>query len=81
MNIKINIVRNSLFIIGAILVLIGLIGFFDNPVFGIFPVNILWDLIYIVGGLLVIIFAIHNDKNDDKSIKKETDSIEKNITI
>jgi len=62
MNIKINIVRNSLFIIGAILVLIGLIGFFDNPVFG-------------------IIFAIHNDKNDDKSIKKETDSIEKNITI
>ena len=37
-------------VIGAVLVLVGLVGFFNNPILGYFGVNIWQNLLHIVGG-------------------------------
>ena len=38
--------------IGAVLVLVGLLGFFNNPILGLFGVNTAQNLLHIVGGAL-----------------------------
>ena len=45
-------------VIGVVLVLLGLIGFVNNPVFGIFGVNVLQDLLHLVVGGLGIWLAM-----------------------
>lgn len=39
-------------IVGVILILVGIIGFFNNPVLGIFGVDTLHNLVHIVTGLI-----------------------------
>ena len=39
-------------IIGAVLILVGLIGFFNNPIFGLFGVNPAQNVLHLVGGAL-----------------------------
>ena len=41
-------------ILGAILILVGLIGFVNNPIFGLFGVNVLHNLIHIVTGAALV---------------------------
>lgn len=41
-------------ILGAILLLVGIIGFVNNPVLGIFPVNNLHNLVHIVSGVVLV---------------------------
>ena len=40
-------------IIGIVIALIGIIGFFNNPVFGILGVNMASNIVHLLGGLLI----------------------------
>lgn len=44
-------------VIGAVLLLVGLLGFFNNPILGLFGVNTAQNMLHIVGGLLGIWLA------------------------
>ena len=41
-------------VIGVVLILLGLIGFFNNPILGYFGVNIAQNLLHLVGGALIL---------------------------
>ena len=45
-------------VIGVVLVLLGLVGFVNAPVLGIFGVNMAQDLLHLVGGALIIWLAM-----------------------
>jgi len=45
-------------VIGAVLVLLGLVGFVQAPVLGIFGVNIWQNLLHLVGGALILWLAM-----------------------
>ena len=45
-------------VIGAVLVLLGLVGFVNNPVLGLFGVNIAQNLLHLVGGALILWLAM-----------------------
>jgi hypothetical protein len=40
-------------IIGAVVALVGILGFFQNPVLGIFGVNLYSNIIHLLGGAIV----------------------------
>jgi hypothetical protein len=41
-------------VVGAVLLLVGIIGFFNNPVFSLFPVNGLHNAIHLISGAIGI---------------------------
>ena len=45
-------------VIGVVLLLLGLVGFVNNPILGIFGVNIYQDLLHLVGGALILWLAM-----------------------
>ena len=45
-------------VIGAVLVLLGLVGFVNNPILGIFGVNLYQDVLHLVGGALILWLAM-----------------------
>ena len=45
-------------VIGAVLVLLGLVGFVYNPILGLFRVNLAQDLLHLVGGALILWLAM-----------------------
>ncbi len=45
-------------VIGAVLVLLGLVGFVNAPILGIFGVNLAQNLLHLVGGALVLWLAM-----------------------
>ena len=45
-------------IIGAVLVLLGLVGFVNAPVLGIFGVNVAQNVLHLVGGAIIIWLAM-----------------------
>ncbi len=55
-------VKNSVLVLGIVFVLIGLLGFFNNPIIGLFAVNALHDLVHLLSGILAIIFAVNSEK-------------------
>ena len=44
-------------IIGAVLVLLGLVGFVNAPILGIFGVNVAQNILHLVGGALILWLA------------------------
>ena len=44
-------------VIGVVLVLLGIVGFFNNPVLGIFGVNLYQNILHLVGGGVILAFA------------------------
>jgi len=44
-------------VIGAVLALLGLVGFVNNPILGIFGVNVAQDVLHLVGGALILWLA------------------------
>ena len=44
-------------VLGVVLVLLGLVGFFNNPVLGYFGVNAAQNLLHLVGGAVVFWFG------------------------
>lgn len=49
--------RNAMYTMGFILLLVGLIGFFNDPVLGIFEVDTTHNLVHVLSGILAIVFA------------------------
>jgi hypothetical protein len=49
--------KNIMYTLGVVLLLVGLIGFFNDPVFGIFETDTVHNLVHIVSGILAIGFA------------------------
>lgn len=50
--------KNIILAIGVILLAVGVIGFFNNPVFGIFAVDTLHNIIHLATGALAVVFAM-----------------------
>ena len=46
--------RIAAIVLGIIFVLIGLLGFFNNPVLGLFEVNTAHNLIHIISGIVLL---------------------------
>ena len=46
--------------LGAILIIAGVIGFFNNPLIGLFEMNIVQKIIYIAVGLIGILLALRD---------------------
>lgn len=46
--------RIAAIVIGIILVLVGLLGFFNNPVIGLFQVNPAHNLVHIISGIVLL---------------------------
>ena len=44
-------------VIGAVLVLLGIVGFFNSPILGYFGVNLYQNLLHLVGGALILWLA------------------------
>mgnify|MGYP001567659468 FL=1 len=44
-------------VIGAVLFLVGIIGFFNNPIFGLFGVNAAQNVLHLVGGAAIVWFG------------------------
>ncbi len=49
--------KNILYVLGAIFIILGLLGFFNNPILGTFQVDALHNVIHLATGVLAIIFA------------------------
>ena len=45
-------------VIGAVLVLLGLVGFVNYPILGLFGVNVAQDILHLAGGALIIWLAM-----------------------
>jgi hypothetical protein len=52
--------KTGLIIFGVVFILIGLMGFFNNPVLSTFPVNTLHNWIHIISGILALMFAMQS---------------------
>jgi hypothetical protein len=50
-------IRNILYVFGAIFIVIGLLGFVQDPVLGIFEVDGMHNIVHLVSGILAIWFA------------------------
>jgi hypothetical protein len=49
--------QKVLTVLGVILILVGILGFFNDPVLGIFEVDAVHNIIHLATGILAVIFA------------------------
>lgn len=49
--------KNILYVLGAVFLVIGVLGFFNNPILGVFHVNLAHNIIHLVSGVLAIYFG------------------------
>jgi len=49
--------KKAAIVIGIVLILVGIWGFVQNPVAGLFNVNVLHDLVHIITGIVLLIGA------------------------
>lgn len=52
--------KNLSYIFGIVMVLLGIAGFFYDPIFGLFKVGTIHNVIYIVLGLILLVMAPKN---------------------
>ena len=53
--------KTIVMVLGVVVLLVGVIGYFNNPVLSLFPVNGLHNLVHLAIGVLLIIFAMRGD--------------------
>lgn len=44
-------------VLGVVFVLVGLVGFFNHPVFGLFEVDTMHNIVHLLSGILAVIVA------------------------
>lgn len=49
--------KKLLSVFGVILLLVGIIGFFNDPIFGVFEVDTMHNIVHLLTGILALIFA------------------------
>lgn len=50
------------FLFGAVFIIIGILGFFNNPVLGLFEVNTIHNFVHIGSGLVFVLAALSSHK-------------------
>jgi hypothetical protein len=53
--------KNIVMVMGVVFILIGIWGFFSDPVAGIFGVNMLHNIVHLASGILAVIFAMRGN--------------------
>jgi hypothetical protein len=53
--------KKLLSVFGVILLLVGIIGFFNDPVFGVFEVDTMHNIVHLLTGILALIFAAQGE--------------------
>ncbi len=49
--------KQIMYLVGAVFIVLGLIGFVNDPILGIFDVDMLHNLIHLISGVLALVFA------------------------
>ncbi len=49
--------KNILYVLGAVFIVIGLLGFVNNPILGIFATDTLHNIVHLASGILALVFA------------------------
>ena len=55
--------KTALNILGVVFLLVGLLGFFNNPILGFFAVNNLHNGVHLVSGILALVFAMQSESS------------------
>ncbi len=58
--------KTIMMVAGVVFVVIGILGFFNNPILGIFAVDTLHNLVHIVSGVLAFVFASQGESQARK---------------
>lgn len=53
-------IKNALYVIGTVFIALGLLGFVNNPILGLFEVDIVHNIVHLLTGVLALIFASTN---------------------
>lgn len=56
-------VKNSVLVLGVIFLAIGLLGFFNDPLFGIFDVNSISNIIHLLTGVIAVATAMNGEES------------------
>jgi hypothetical protein len=59
--------KNIMYVLGIVLILVGLLGFFNNPVLGIFATDALHNIVHLASGLLAVILASRGEDQARKA--------------
>jgi hypothetical protein len=54
--------KTIMYVAGAVFVVLGLLGFVQDPVLGIFDVNALHNIVHLASGILAFVFASQGEK-------------------
>jgi hypothetical protein len=49
--------KNLMYVLGAVFIILGILGFVQNPILGVFQVNTVHNLIHLLSGILAFVFA------------------------
>lgn len=49
--------KNVLYVLGVVFILIGILGFFNSPILGIFATDTLHNIVHLLSGILALVFA------------------------
>lgn len=49
--------KSLMMIVGVVFILLGILGFFNDPILGIFDVDALHNIVHLASGILALIFA------------------------
>jgi hypothetical protein len=50
-------IKNIMYVLGVVFIIIGILGFFNNPILGIFEVDTMHNVVHLASGILALIFA------------------------
>lgn len=53
--------KKALMVLGVVFLLVGVLGFFNNPILGYFHVNLLHNLVHLISGALALYFSTRSD--------------------
>jgi hypothetical protein len=57
----ISMTKKFLSVVGIVFIIVGLLGFFNDPVLGLFEVDTMHNIIHLLSGILALIFASQGD--------------------
>lgn len=58
--------KTIMYIAGAVFIVIGLLGFVNNPILGIFQVDALHNIVHLASGILAFVFASQGESQARK---------------
>lgn len=56
-----NLVKTTTWLLGIVLVILGIVGFFNDPIFGLFDVDSIHNVIHLASGIIAIVAAVSGE--------------------